>query len=281
MQKLNEGSMKNLILLIATILFITNGFTESSLVETRSKKIRWVLYDETDIVNIRTQRGYATQVFFDNKAENINQVIGGDTDGWEVYRGNKYIFIKPRSNAISSNLIVVGDKHNYVFGLKVVGANGNPDWQLVIKYQENEDQNTILQNQILRDQEVKSLEELLATDNQIVNCNYTMQIEKNSDNIRPSRVCDDGRYTYITVSNNREIPSIFRINADDSESIVNKHMSGRDTIVVHEVAQRYVLRLGSQAIGIWNESFDIEGNPPIFGTTKNGVVRAIEEKNNE
>jgi len=49
---------------------------------------------------------------------------------------------------------------------------------------------------------------------------------------------------------------------DDSESIVDRHMEG-DVIVVHEVAQRFVLRLADEVVGLWTTR-----------TTSDGACRA-------
>jgi type IV secretion system protein VirB9 len=48
-----------------------------------------------------------------------------------------------------------------------------------------------------------------------------------------------------------------------------------DLMVIHEVARRFVMRLGNQVIGLWNESFDVDGAPPIDGTSAPGVARTL------
>jgi type IV secretion system protein VirB9 len=54
-----------------------------------------------------------------------------------------------------------------------------------------------------------------------------------------------------------------------------------DTIVVHEVAKRFVLRLGDEVVGIWNDAYDMDGVPPSDGTTVYGVRRVLRSQDHE
>ena len=60
--------------------------------------------------------------------------------------------------------------------------------------------------------------------------------------------------------------------------ITDRHMQGRDIIVAHEVARRWVLRLNKQTVGIWNDAFDPVGVPPVAGTTSEKVERITNGK---
>lgn len=246
--------------------------------ELANDKIRWVDYSESNVVQVNTQRGFATQIVLD-ASESIETTVGGDSDGWDVIAktGAHQIFLKPRLNALNSNLIVTG-KRNYVFALNVLTTRDKSDWQIVFRYPVDEVATPLITTSELMTRTDSGINRLLNANNQLVNCNYTMQIESESEDIRPNNTCDDGRFTYITISNNREMPAVFRINPDGTESIVNKHIEGRDTIVMHEVAKRWVLRLSKQVVGIWNEAFDPEGNAPIDGVSKVGVARELKKK---
>jgi len=48
-----------------------------------------------------------------------------------------------------------------------------------------------------------------------------------------------------------------------------------DTVVVHEIAKRFVLRLGDEVVGLWNDAYDMDGVPPQDGTTVDGVKRVL------
>ena len=106
------------------------------------------------------------------------------------------------------------------------------------------------------------------------NWSYSMQVLSGADDIVPSLVFDDGRFTYFQFPGNREVPSIFVISADGEEGRVNYHMDG-DLAVVQRMSRRFVLRLGKAVIGVWNDAFDAEGVPPRAGTTSEQLRRTV------
>ena len=90
----------------------------------------------------------------------------------------------------------------------------------------------------------------------------------------PTLVFDDGRFTYLRFPNNREVPAVFHVLGDGSETLVNARMEG-DLLVVDRVSRRLMLRAGSAVVGVWNDAFDLDGVPPSNGTTVSGVDRQI------
>jgi type IV secretion system protein VirB9 len=107
-----------------------------------------------------------------------------------------------------------------------------------------------------------------------------MQVMSKSDDIAPTAAWDDGRFTYLRIPNNRRMPAIFRVADDGTESVVDRHVDG-DTIVVHEVAKRFVLRLSNEVVGIWNDAYDMDGVSPRDGTTVTGVKRVLRSHDDE
>ena len=101
-----------------------------------------------------------------------------------------------------------------------------------------------------------------------------MQVLSGAEDIVPSLVFDDGRFTYFQFPGNREVPSIFVISPDGEEGRVNYHMA-EDLAVVQRMSRRFVLRLGKAVIGVWNDAFDPEGVPPRTGTTSERVTRSL------
>ena len=109
-----------------------------------------------------------------------------------------------------------------------------------------------------------------------VNANYTIAYGRNSEDLQPAMVFDDGRFTYIKWPGNREIPAIFEIRTDGSEMVANTRMQG-EFIVVDRIARGLMLRSGSAVTSIKNESFESEGLAPVGGTAVPGVERAMRE----
>ena len=107
---------------------------------------------------------------------------------------------------------------------------------------------------------------------EVVNAEYSIAEGKGSADIVPTLIFDDGRFTYLRFPNNREVPAVFHVLDDGSETVVNTRMEG-DLLVVDRVSRRLMLRSGSAVIGVWNDAFDLDGIPPAQGTTVNGVAR--------
>jgi type IV secretion system protein VirB9 len=97
---------------------------------------------------------------------------------------------------------------------------------------------------------------------------------RNSEEIVPTLVFDDGRFTYMRFPGNREVPVVFHVRGDGSETQVNARMED-ELLVVDRVSRRLTLRAGSSVVGLWNEAFDQDGLSPDAGTTVPGVERVL------
>ncbi len=170
--------------------------------------------------------------------------LSGDTSGWQISgnKGERYVFLKPRQSAANTNLIVVTNRGSYVFDLRVIpeASTQSGIWRLALLHPTPAGQ--------------PQPPETPPTN---TNTKYTMQSLTGDADITPSAAWDDGRFTYIRIQPTKELPSIFRVGTGDTESTVNFHMDG-DVLVAHEIAKRFVLRLGPQVVGIWNDGFSTD-----------------------
>ena len=107
---------------------------------------------------------------------------------------------------------------------------------------------------------------------QVLNSSYSIAEGNGSEDIVPTLVFDDGRFTYFRFPGNREVPAVFHVLGDGSETLVNARMED-DLLVVDRVSRRLMLRAGSAVVGVWNDAFDLDGVPPGSGTTVPGVQR--------
>jgi len=255
-------------------------------------RVRQVLYDENEVVQVTTQRGAGTQIVL-GAGEHIERVGMGDsgevegcgrapsadrTDApepdWKISacKGDSDIFLKPGSHAHNTNLIVHTDRHDYAFDLVVLPSTltGSEDamYRVTFSYRDE-----------LAAHDAARTEAHLIAQREAApvarrNLAYTRQAVPGSDDIVPSAMWDDGRFTYVEIPGNRKIPSVFRVAEDGSEHVPDKHMEA-DRIVLHEVARRWVLRLGNEAVELWNNAYDLNGVPPVDGTTVPGVARTL------
>ena len=235
---------------------------------------------ESSIIPVLTKLGFATQLYFAPGeriegcvADSVPCVFGGDSDGWFVLgkKGDSSITLKPGFGASDTNLLVTTNRYRYAFALRVLGdkTKQSSNWMITFVHPSAE-QSPAEKNLAVLDERLNSQLRIKR------NTNYSMQKLEGSDEIIPSQVWDDGRFTFIRIPNNRSIPAIFKVSSDNSESLVESHIEN-DLLVIHQVSPRWVLRLSKQVIGIWNESFDPDGIAPVNGTTIPGVARIAKE----
>ena len=228
-------------------------------------------------IPILTKRGFVTQIDF-GKGEAIESLGGtsqaaaltGDADGWIVVgrKGDRHLYLKPKSEAYPSNLLVVTNRYNYAFELRILPDESRSDgvWRLSFRYP-----NDGLSSAEVRANQVAFA---LASPSEKRNLRYRVELIRGNGDILPKKVWDDGRFTYIAMGNNREIPAAFKVDGNDGESTVNLHTEGQ-LLVIHEVARRFLLRLDQQEVGIWNEAFDPDGMANQTGTASTEVVREV------
>ena len=270
---------KSLIAIIAS-LSLVSGFVSAAPV--KFQRIMVLDYDEDaqdKSIPILTKRGFVTQIDF-GKGETIESLGGtsqaaaltGDADGWIVVgrKGDRHIYLKPKSEAYPSNLLVVTNRYNYAFELRILPDESRSDgvWRLSFRYP-----NDGLSNAEVRANQVAYA---LGSPTEKRNLKYRIELIRGNGDILPKKAWDDGRFTYIAMGNNREIPAAFKVDGNDTESTVNLHTEGQ-LLVIHEVARRFLLRLDKQEVGIWNEAFDPEGLANQTGTTSDRVVREVVE----
>lgn len=283
---------------IAAMLGCTGAFAYETPGWQGDSRVRQIPYDPDEVVRVQTQRGAGTQIVLGASEHIVRVVMGDDADAegcgrsnsgnrtdapvpdWKISacKGDSDIFLKPGSHAHDTNLIVHTDRHDYTFDLMVLpgmkyGADGVM-YRVTFSYPEDvkaADASDSARRLIAEREKSPPLQR---------NLSYTMQAVPGSDDIVPSAMWDDGRFTYITIAGNRKIPSVYRLAGDDTEHVPDRHMEG-NVIVVHEVAKRWVLRLGNEAVELWNDAYDLNGVPPVDGTTVPGVARVLKGSGNE
>ena len=260
-------------------------------------RLREVQYDPRAVVTVPVKRGVVTLVVLDAD-ESITEVaagLGGDCTkpdaAWCVAAqpGGRNLFVKAKSTAgAPNNLAVVTDRRTHSFRFVVLADNDSkaPVYRLVVKAPAPPVPSA--GRLALRDtarlvalpavppppspQEV--IAERLQAKPQVMNSHYSIAEGKGSEDIVPTLVFDDGRFTYIRFPGNREVPAVFHVLGDGSETLVNARME-EDLLVVDRVSRRLMLRSGSAVVGVWNEAFDLDGVPPDGGTTVPGVQRVL------
>ncbi len=257
-------------------------------------RLREIVYDAGAVVTVPVKRGIVTHILLDpdEVITDVASGLGSDCakpdSAWCVAAqvGGRSLFVKPKSGAsVPNNLAVVTDKrtHSFVFVVLPEGDARPPVYRLVLKTP------VVARVVALRTVAVEApaqlaiatgsssaelvAERLLVGPN-VINTSYSIAEGEVSEDIVPTLVFDDGRFTYFRFPGNREVPAVFHVLGDGTETLVNTRMED-DLLVVDRVSRRLMLRSGSAVVGVWNEAFDLDGAPSSRGATVPGVERVV------
>jgi len=239
-------------------------------------RIKTIDYDPNQVVLIVGRDGYTTDVRL-NDDEKITHVALGNTDAWWVVPVDQHLILKPKTEQAKTNAIVLTDKHR-VYNLvlttadaKSKGPGGGEDQFFLIEFRYPTEIKAKADASKAAD---ATRDQLAHPKRDIRNVNYFACGDKATT---PDQAFDDGRFTYLRFAGNRPMPAVYAVAEDGSEQIVNRNVDADspDTIVVHQLARRFVFRMGNTVGCIVNKSFDPQGVPDFNGTVNPGVERVI------
>jgi len=255
-------------------------------------RLRDVLYDGRSIITINVRRGVVTEIDLEPTELIVFAATGYGSDceaketeaSWCIAAipGQHVVFVKPRSSAVGQNnlQVVTSNGHSYSFAFALLGSSDprEPVYRLAVHLPKPPPPMapatpTTLLPQIASPTAAQLVANRLSAVPKVVNSAYSVAVGEGSDDIVPDLIFDDGRFTYLRFTGNREIPAVFQRASDGVESMVNAEMEG-DLLRVDRVGRQFYLRMGNQAVRVWNDAFDINGRPPTGGTTVEGVERA-------
>jgi type IV secretion system protein VirB9 len=286
--------MKRTALMLLAVCSMTPSLFAQTNAKSADPRLRDVVYDPLAVVTVPIKRGMVTLVVFDQD-EVITEVAvgqGGDCSKAEAVwcvaaqSGGRTLFVKAKSGADApNNLAVVTDRRTHALRFVVLpdGDRQQPVYRLTVKAPAQpkpasglsaKDLAALaalppLPSQLTPQQVVA---ERLQAKPTVMNTQYSLAEGDGSQDIVPTLVYDDGRFTYLQFPGNREVPAVFHVLGDGSETLVNARMED-DQLVVDRVSRRLMLRAGTAVVAIWNEAFDLEGSPPVGATTVPGVQR--------
>lgn len=261
-------------------------------------RMRVIDYNRMDVVKLSTFYGVSTHIEFD-PAEAIKDVAIGDDQAWSVVPRGNHLFIKPRAKKADTNVTVVTDRHVYNFALVVqprspkdssAWKDPNLVYGVRFRYPEQEAEKLALELEAKAKAEAeKKRRELVrgklssatkdgssaaehASTTQKHNYDYWMA---GATEISPTSARDDWRFTYLSFSNNRDMPAVYSVDSFGGESLINTNVEG-NTIIIHRVVPKLRLRKGNAVVCIRNDGFVADGGTDnTVGTIAPDVERVI------
>ena len=188
-------------------------------------RIQTVDYDSDQVVLLEAAPGYQVTLEFGSD-ERIESVAVGDSSAWQVTpnRAGNHLFVKPVQSNVGTNMVVVTDVRIYAFDLApLYGPAANMPYTVRFNYP-------------------SPATDAPADTPELVEGRYRLS---GARALRPSRISDDGRHTYIEWPADRELPAVYALDASGDEGLVNGMMRD-DLFVIDSVVPRLVFRIDRQ-----------------------------------
>jgi type IV secretion system protein VirB9 len=216
-------------------------------------------YAADTIYPVRTGLGITTQVEL-SPNEKILDYSTGFSSGWDLTRRENVFYLKPKNIDVDTNMMVRTATHSYIFELKVVAT----DWKTLTQARRDGVQYKITFNYpadtSFASEKAKQLQspaqhsELLPDRSYNFNYDYASK-SKAAPWLVPVNVYDDGRFTYLRMSDLKQFPTgdfpavYMRENERSEDSLVNTTVEG-NTIIVHGTYNYLVIRHGNDVVGL-------------------------------
>lgn len=249
----------------------------------KDHRVRYINYNAREVVELVAHYGFITHIRFGDD-EVISHVALGDVEAWTTEKDGNHLFLKPVAEEATTNMVILTNSRAYNFELNAHWSNSGARprdmmFQINFRYPEEEKrQEEERKAQLARAQELleanQNLNSAIDTRESPRNWNYWGQ---GVSDIIPTRVWDDGRFTFMSFSNNRDMPAIYVEDESGNESLINTNVEG-DTIVVHVIARKFVLRLGDRVAAIHNFSYDPFGATNEAGTSRPAIRRILRDE---
>jgi type IV secretion system protein VirB9 len=219
-------------------------------------RVTFVNYDANQVYAVSGSFRHALQIQF-SPNEVVTQAALGDTVSWEIVPVGNMLFLKPREKGRATNLIVLtnylGSTRSYHFEL---GINAGPQiYEVRFRYPAEEARQATELALLSEQKRVEAIESNVvanALDHAVIegrrNLDYWVQ---GASELQPSEISDNGEFTVLRYPGHADIPSIFAVNGDGSETIVPYDVR-EEYVVLHGVWKTLRLRKGGLVSCITN-----------------------------
>ena len=233
-------------------------------------RIRSAPYDGEQVYRLRGFVGYQIDLEFE-PGETFVGLAAGDIEGLAYFGEDNHLFLKPRAAKVATNLTVLTNRRHYQFEYTAMAQRPGADdpdviFALRFAYQP-------VQSMVAAASAAKQIDAELAAASTRRQQNFDYWY-CGSRTLRPILASDDGVHTRLRFSANGDLPAIF-VRTEDGESLLNYSMEGGD-VIIHRVADRFILRRGRLTGCIVNKGFGGAGLRLDSGTVTPAVERRLQ-----
>lgn len=245
----------NTVLLLEALGLALLGFEGAAI----AQAVQQYQYLPDHIYEVRTGLGITTEIVL-SPSEQVLDYSTGFSAGWALTRRANVFYIKPRNVDVDTDMMIRTATHSYILELKVVAT----DWKSLDQAKRNGVQykitftypaDAIFSDAVNRITKPPELDTGLVK-GRSYNFSYDYATrDKKAPWLVPVSVYDDGRFTYIKMSDTKEFPSgnfptvYMREQLNGSDEVVNTTVKG-DMIVVHGTYPYLVIRHGDDVVGL-------------------------------
>lgn len=238
----------------------------------KDHRIQTAVYHADQVYRIHGAIGKATLIELED-GETLDgdaALLGmGDADAWKVaVKGNGILF-KPTAVHPDTNMLIRTNRRTYALALSLVKGKQQPTYVLRFTYPDTAHKRAVADAEKMHKAIAAVQSAGLPETDLPVNRRYWAYGDKV---LAPTAAWDNGRFTYLKFNNGKDLPAVYKILEDGTETLVNSHIEG-DTVVIHETGKRFVLRLGKAVLAVDNRGFDQNGLFNRSGTDSNDTVR--------
>lgn len=205
-------------------------------------RVKQVPYDPNQVYEIVGTYDYKTSIEF-APDEKVKVVSLGDTIAWQTVPYQNRLFLKPVEPNAATNLTVLTDKRTYYFTLTSARKQAGMTFLVRFMYPSASVATGASAEQPKRPDRLPEPVQR--------NSDYATSGDRTTTPLR--RAFDDGQFTYFLFDQGVEIPSVYTVGPDGSESIVNTRREG-PYLVVERTAGRFTLRNGSAHLCVQNNA---------------------------
>jgi type IV secretion system protein VirB9 len=232
-------------------------------------RIRVAAYDSAEVYKLRGLVGYQIDLEFE-PGETFVGLGAGDMEGVSFIGQENHLFLKPKAPRVATNLTVLTTRRHYHIDYTTATRRPNEGdviYSLRFTYAETP-------AHLAAEAAAKRLDSQLddASSHRPHNTDYWYC---GGTELRPTAASDDGVHTRLTFAANADLPAIFVRNGDDSESLLNFSLDAGD-VVIHRIAQRFILRRGKLTGCVVNRGYAGGGKRLESGTVAPDVERRVQ-----
>ena len=230
-------------------------------------RVRVVDYSAGQVYRLQGFVGYALHLEF-APGETFEGLGAGDIDAISVVASSNHLFIKPKLPRVSTNLTLLTTQRTYhidytVTGRRAEGSGGEMIYSLRFQYPKEEAQRSASAAR------QRGLTDALHSEGPR-NDRYDYC---GPPALKPLAAFDDGVATHLRFAPRADLPAVFVRQVDGSEGLVNFTVEGEE-IILHRVAQAFVLRRGKLSGCVVNQAFDGGSEALTSGTVTSEVTRS-------